>query len=396
MENEMNAELRFHIETYAEDLIRGGVPRFEAMRRARVESGGIERAEEECRDARGPNLVESLIQDLRYALRTARRSLGFTAAAFPTLALGIGAPTAIFSVVKVVILNPLPFHQPENLVHVWEGHEHYHRGDRAYFSTARPASLYDWRAQSRSLESITAYRWRPMLLTDDKRPELVSAQDVCDQFFETLGTPAHLGRTLEAPDYEPSAAHVVVIGNAMWVNRLGADPRVIGRRISLNRESYEIVGVMPSGFYPAPNYRELWTPHWALQAEKDAQNVWGLFPLARLKPGVTWQQVQTAGRHSARVLQDHRTLESVGGTVVPMDAQFGRLATHTVNLTPEQAPSLSGQSNSGSIPGKFSVFVWHRNLRQLRTRTLRLACGSNGRAGTRLASRLFLDPCVRS
>jgi len=208
--------------------------------------------------------------------------LGFTAVAVPTLALGIGAATAIFSVVKVVILNPLPFHQPENLVHVWEGHEHYHHGDQAYFSTARPASLYDWRAQSRSFESITAYRWRPMLLTDDKRPELVSAQDVCDQFFETLGTPAHLGRTLEAPDYEPSAAHVVVIGNAMWVNRLGADPRVIGRRISLTRESYEIVGVMPSGFYPAPNNRELWTPHLALQAEKDAQNVWGLFSLARL------------------------------------------------------------------------------------------------------------------
>ena len=129
-----------------------------------MEFGGIERAKEECREARGPNLVESLIQDLRYALRTVRRSLGFTAVAVPTLALGIGPATAVFSVVKAVILNSLPFHQPENLVHVWEGHEHYHRGDQAYFSTARPASPYDWRAQSRSFESITAYRWRPMLL----------------------------------------------------------------------------------------------------------------------------------------------------------------------------------------------------------------------------------------
>ena len=121
----------------------------------------------------------------------------------------------------------------------------------------------------------------------------------------------------------------------------------------------------------------------------------GVFPLARLKPGVTWQQVQTElDVISARVLQDHPTLESVGGTVVPMDAQFGRLATHTVYLTPEQAPSLSGQSNSGSIPGKFSVFVWHSNLRQLRTRTPRLACGSNDRAATPLASLLFLDPRV--
>jgi hypothetical protein len=124
MENKMGAELRFHIETCAEDLIRGGVPRSEAMRRARVEFGAIERAKEECHDARGPNLVERLIQDLRYALRTARRSLGFTAVAVATLALGIGAATAIFRAVKVVILNPLPFQQPENLVHVWEGHEH--------------------------------------------------------------------------------------------------------------------------------------------------------------------------------------------------------------------------------------------------------------------------------
>ena len=100
--------------------------------------------------------------------------------------------------------------------HVWEGHEHYPRGEQAYISTARPASLYGWRAQSRSFESITAYRWRPMLLTHDKRPELVPARDVHDQFFEPLGTLTHLRRALEARDYEPSAAHVVVIRNAMW------------------------------------------------------------------------------------------------------------------------------------------------------------------------------------
>jgi predicted permease len=325
MESEMDAELRFHIDTFAEELVRQGLPREEATRRARLEFGSLEQAKQECRNARGINLIENLLQDLRYALRTTRRSFGFTAIAVPTLALGIGATTAIFSVVKAVILNPLPFRQPENLVHIWEGHQHYHRGDQAYFSTARPGTLYDWRAQSQSFESITAYKRRPALLTDNKRAELVSAQDVYDQFFETLGTPAHLGRTLQASDYEPGAAHVAVISNTMWIRRFGADPGMICRRISLDRESYEVVGVMPAGFYPLPGgeYPELWTPHWANQGEKDDRTTWGLIPVARLKPGISWQQAQIElDVISSRTSQDHPTLEPIGGIVVPMDAQL--------------------------------------------------------------------------
>jgi hypothetical protein len=143
MESEMDAELRFHIEAFAEDLIRSGMPHQEAMRRARLEFGSVERAKEECRNARGINLVETLIQDLGYAVRATRRSWSFTAVAVPTLALGIGATTAIFSVVKAVILNPLPFRQPEKLVHLWEGfgQERYRRGDEAYFSTVRPGNF---------------------------------------------------------------------------------------------------------------------------------------------------------------------------------------------------------------------------------------------------------------
>jgi len=216
LENEMDAELNSHIEAFAEDLIHSGVMPQEARRRARNEFGSIEQTKTDCRNARGINAVETILLDLRYALRLQCRSWSFTAVAVPTLALGIGATTAIFSVVKAVIFNPLPFRQPENLVHLWEGHEHYHRGDQAYFSSARPGTLYDWRVQMQSFESITAYRWRPRLLTDNQRSELVPAQDVYDQFFETLGTPALLGRTLQAGDYEPTAAHVVVISNAMW------------------------------------------------------------------------------------------------------------------------------------------------------------------------------------
>jgi predicted permease len=323
MDVELDEEVRTYLAMATEEKMKTGMSRKDAVREARLELGNVEVTKEIVRAARWESLVETWWQDLRYGLRMLRRSPGFTAVVVLTLALGIGAATSIFSVVKAVILSPLPFRQPENLVHIWEGHEHYHRGDQAYFSSARPGSLYDWREQSNSFESITAYRWRPRLLTDNKQAELVEAQDAYDQFFETLGTPPQLGRALQANDYEPSAAHVVVISNAMWIKRFGGDPGVIGRRISLDRESYEIVGVMPPGFYPAPDYPELWTPHWADQAEKDNRNIWGVFALARLKPGVTWEQAQRElDVISARVLQDHPTLDSVGGVVVPMDAQL--------------------------------------------------------------------------
>jgi putative ABC transport system permease protein len=152
----------------------------------------------------------------------------------------------------------------------------------------------------------------------------VAAQDTYDQFFETLGTPAHLGHTLQASDYQPGAAHVVVISGAMWIKRFGADPGVIGRRISLDRESYEIVGVMPAGFYPTSGgYPELWTPHWANQKEKDDRVTWGLITVARLKPGVTWEQAQTElDVVSARMTKDHPTSEKMHAVVVPVSAQL--------------------------------------------------------------------------
>jgi len=325
LEEEMDVELRSHIEAYTEDLIRSGMVPEEAGRRARIEFGSIEQTKEECRHARGINVIEAVSHDLRYALRIQRRSWTFAAVAVPTLGLGIGTAAAIFSVVKAVIFNPLPFREPARLVHVWEGHQHYYRGDQAFFSSARPGTLYDWLTQSQSFERITAYRWKSMLLTDGKQGELLEGHEVYPQFFETLGTAAYRGRALQTSDYQANSPHVVVISHAMWTKRLGADAGVIGRRISLDRESYEIVGVMPPGFYPAyaGPYPELWTPHWASEGEKEDRTTWGLFPLARLKAGVTWQQAQTElDVISERMFHDNPNLDQGGGVVVPMDAQL--------------------------------------------------------------------------
>src|SRR6266705_4151152 len=153
MEREMEAELRFHIEAFTEDSVRGGAPRQEAMRRARIEFGGIERAKEECREARGVNILESLIQDVRYGLRTLQKNPGFTDVAVVTLALGMGANAAIFGLVDSAFLRGLPFREPDRLVHIWtieaDGDLH----------TPNPTEYQAVREDSKSFEQIAAAGW---------------------------------------------------------------------------------------------------------------------------------------------------------------------------------------------------------------------------------------------
>ncbi len=147
MESDMDTELRFHIEAYAEDLVRSGVPRQEAMRRARLEFGGIERAKEECREARGVTFLESLAQDIRFGLRMLRKNPGFTIVAVLTLALGIGANTAIFSVINSILFKPLPVQAPQKLVDVFNTPR----------KTRRSCNTFRWRTRT---TWITATRTR--------------------------------------------------------------------------------------------------------------------------------------------------------------------------------------------------------------------------------------------
>ena len=326
-ELDLSEELQFRLQNQIDEFVAQGMDPQEARQAAFRSLGGVEQIKEECRDARKINLVDNFLQDSRFALRMLRRSPGFAAVACVTMALGIGATTSVFSVVRAVIFAPLPFRQPARLVHLWlsEGPpgQHYRRGDQAFFSSARPADLHDWRVHNQSFERISAYRKRSMLLSGSKEADLVDGQEVYDEFFEMLGTSAQLGRGLQASDYEPSAGHVVVISNRMWVQRLAANPDVIGARISLDRDSYQIVGVMPVNFFPTPwGYPEFWVPHWADQGEKSDRKSWGLIPLARLKAGVSWEEGQIQfDVISARIIEDNPG-DPVSAVVVPMDAQL--------------------------------------------------------------------------
>ncbi|HEV2489240.1 MAG TPA: ABC transporter permease [Candidatus Acidoferrales bacterium] len=325
-DHELDSELRFHLDRQIAANIAAGMSPAEARRQAMLEFGGVEELKEECRDMRRINWLQDFVQDLRFGLRMLRKSPGFTTVAVLTLALGIGATTSIFSVIKATILNPLPFRQPEKLVYVWEGApgERYHQGDQSYFSSVRTGNLYAWRSQSQSLESVSAYRWQSMLLTGEKQAEEVTAQDVADQFFETLGRPAQLGRTFQPADYGPGSPNVTVLSHRMWVEKFDQDHGIIGRRVLLNHVPHEVVGVMPAGFFPTEwGYADLWTPHWASEKEKQDFTSWGWSVVARLRHSITWEQAQTElDVVSARLAKENPLDRNTGAVVVPMDSQL--------------------------------------------------------------------------
>ncbi len=216
LENEMDAELHFHIESYAEDLTRSGVPREEALRRARLAFGGLDRAKEECRDARGVNLVESLLQDVRYGLRMLAKNPGFTVVAVLTLALGIGATTAIFSVVDAVLLHPAPYVEAAQLVEISEKSP---QGERDGVSVG---DFTDWEEQTQAFQGVAAYRhWEFHTLTGAGQPDEVWVSPVSENLFQLLGVNAAFGRTFTA-----SESQAVVLSLQYWRSHFSADPRL--------------------------------------------------------------------------------------------------------------------------------------------------------------------------
>jgi len=242
MEGEMDSELRFHIESYAEDLARGGVPREEAMRRARMEFGGIENVKEEAREARGLSLFDTLQQDFRFGLRMLRRSPGFTAVAVLTLALGIGANTAIFSVVYGVLLDPLPYQDAGRLVLLNET-----TPKVGVVSVSYPNFL-DWRSQSREFSEMAAVHGASFNLAGVAQPETVNGGAVSPNFLSVLGVRPFLGRDFDATEEKAGAAPVILLSYSLWQTHFGADPNAVGRTIMLDGRGYTIIGVLPANF----------------------------------------------------------------------------------------------------------------------------------------------------
>ena len=311
MERDMDAELRFHIDAFAEDLVRSGVPRKEALRRARIEFGGMERAKEECREARGVNFLDSLTQDLRYAVRTLRKSPGFTLIAVLTLALGIGANTAIFSLIDQAVLRWLPIKNPEQLFEL-----------KPDFLIPEYEKLA---ARTQSFSEISASDIGPMIAGIDGMPESIWGKFVSGTYYSMTGIHASLGRVITPQDDHPASPLVCVLSQNYWKGRFGSSPEVLGKTIMLKRIPFVIVGVAPefdSG--PAVDLMVPMATHLQL-AMKDNDTV---DMIGRLKPELSEKQA------SAELTLVYRQIlaEAAGSKLTR--AEQRRIQQETVQLIP--------------------------------------------------------------
>ena len=288
VEGEMNDELRFHFEQHVKKLVEAGMPREAAQRQARLEFGGDDQIKEECREARGLNLLETFGQDIRYGLRTLRKAPGFTAVAILTLALGIGANTAIFSYVNAWMIKPLPYPHVDRLV-ILLSHDKKKGGTGD--SVSSTADFCDYQAQDSSFEALVPYTSWYFNLTGDGPPDRILGGLVGWNFFQTLGAHPMLGRTFLQQEAEPASSHVAIISRGLWESRFAADPRIIGRAVTIQGETYSIVGVMPADFqYPLMGVANMWAPLALDDKQRSDRETSWFQAFGRMKPGVTQQQ----------------------------------------------------------------------------------------------------------
>ena len=244
MEMDLDEELRAHVERQAEKYVRSGLSREEAARRARLEFGGVDQVKEECRDTDRWRFIDNLGRDVRYGLRQMRRNPGFTAVAVLTLALGVGANTAIFSVVNAVLLRPLPYPRSDSIVRIeglWKG------GESAPDLTVPEFEFY--RDHANAFAAMAGYRGgADLAIKRNGVAEWISSLRVTDGFFKVLGVDPAMGRGILREETRPGSAPSVILSDSLWRKAFGADPTLVGRQVALGDASFTVVGVMPPGF----------------------------------------------------------------------------------------------------------------------------------------------------
>ena len=266
--------------------------------------------------------MRTLVTDLRYGLRVLWRAPSFTLSVAGVLALAIGANAAVFSIVDAVLLRPLPYERPDDLVRLFHVPPQNAFPGMKRFSVSA-ANFYDWKREARSFEAMAIYRTRGFTLTGAGQAETVTAGAVGNDFFEAVGTPPAMGRTFADDEDAPSHAHVVILSHGFWTSHLGAAPDAIGRSLTLDDEAYTIVGIMPPAFSITAwgaAASDLWVPLAYTDAQRLVRDNHNSAVIARLKRGVSVARAQAEMETLSRRLEQDYPKENTGwgATVIPL------------------------------------------------------------------------------
>lgn len=325
-EHELEKELRFHLDQEIEDARWRGLSPDEARAAALRSLGGIAQIQEECRDMRRTNVFENVTQDLRYAGRTIINGAGFTIVMILTLALSIGATSAIVSVVEGVLLRSLPYRNPDQLVRIFTSNRAWPKFE------LNPNDFRDFRARLHSFESIAAYTRNDLQLAGSGETIRLSGFSVTAGFFHVLGLKPEIGREFDQNDELPGKGNIAIVSNKIWRTRLGARTDVLGQKIVLNAVPYMVVGVMPPGFqHPGNTYHavaygdtvDIWTP-FTFSDPPSRRGSHYLEGIARLRSGTTIAQAQSEMNAAMRQLAREHPQNDTGWNVmvIPLDKEI--------------------------------------------------------------------------
>ena len=322
VETDLAEEMRFHIEEQTAKYVAEGMSPDDARRRARLAFGSPENVAELHRDGRGSRGFEDFIADLRYSARSLWRDRALTVAGVLTLALGVGATTAVFSAVNAVMLRELPFREPERLVQLWEENpeRNWHK------NVVAPANFFDWREQTTAFDGMAAYTdyLTSVTLLDRGEPKLLAATYVSGNFVDVLGVRLHLGRGFDHADDWDNGARNAIISHRVWRAHFRADSAIIGTSMNLGgRRRWQIIGVMPEGFaFPTPT-TDIWLPFLFNRADRDQlwfRRAHWMRVVGRLKPGASLASANASLQTVVKRLEQQypATNTHMGGGITPL------------------------------------------------------------------------------